>query len=129
MKNVDCECQFNQAQQLLRVTARGFWTEATVERLNTEMRSVLAINAACPHPERLVILVDLREQDVLPASAATAIPQIIEAPAKVCRRFAVLYGGALNRLQINRIVKFENKQLFTEEQEAMDWLFAPDPRP
>lgn len=124
MKNVDCECRFDQTQQLLRVIARGFWTDATVERLNTDMHEVLAINAARPYPERLVILVDLREQDVLPASAATAIAQVIEAPAKVCRRFAILYGGALNRLQINRIVKFENKELFTVEQEAVDWLFS-----
>ena len=119
----------NAGRNLLSVTMRGHWTSETVEcykkAVMTAASGMLAMG--CRRGE-ILALVDARELSAQSQDAVADYKASMDRDGLVPRRLATIVSSALLKRQVERIA-IANQRLFTDEREAMAWLFSTDEAP
>lgn len=115
------------SRSFLHVELRGHWN---VEVVGTYKRALLTaiddmLAKGCK-PGTFLALVDIREGSVAQSQEVITLYKDELAHGELApRKLATLVTSALFKRQVQRIA-IPNQRLFTEENDAMAWLFTPE---
>ena len=108
---------------LLRIAMRGSWTIDTVEGYRRAvLRAAEGMIAAGCAQDGILALVDARQGDVMQQDVVAAYRDRLSSDNLAPRRLATLVSSSLLKRQVERIA-VPNQRLFTDESDAMAWLF------
>ncbi|MBB5714134.1 STAS/SEC14 domain-containing protein [Sphingomonas aerophila] len=107
--------------RFLRITLRGFWTEAVLDRYEPILAQQMRANKLLGGETS--ILVDTRELQIQSlAVAERQQAQLAELKPFHATRCALLVPGALAKMQASRIGSPVDHKVFSDEDSAMAWL-------
>jgi len=117
--------EFDEKSRLLVSRGSGFWDLDEVTRFKHELTDILTRLNADGRP--FAMLYDNRAQptqsmEVMQAFATMSDAEIMKPTGRV----AVLVGGALNKLQAERVANNSLIRVFRDEAEARQWLAEAD---
>ena len=125
MANDRFEITSDPARCFLRVTMRGNWDVETVEEYRQAvLATVTRMLAAGCASGAFLALVDARETGAQQQAVVAAYKDRLNTDGLSPRRLATLVSSALLKRLVERIA-VANQRLFTDEAEALAWLFAP----
>jgi hypothetical protein len=112
------------ARDLIRITLAGFFDENTIADF-LEARRHAHAQLRCG-PNRHLTLADTRAIAIQTQDMVARWGGILADPAHRSRRLAFVTGSSLARMQLQRAIGSRTAQVFTDEREAMAWLFADE---
>ena len=118
--------QVDRDRLFVRLTLHGLWDLGTVERYSEAAREAFAALGTNGEPvSGSRILIDLRQHGIQPRDVAERIQAKLKNGLSPGARHAVLVSeSTLHRMQAQRIGTLINASFFSDEAEAMAWLFA-----
>ena len=108
--------------RLLRITLRGQWTLAHVERYDRDRTACLVETGW--RSGTFNCLIDLRGTGVQSQEVAAAQSKALAQMPIAPRQFAVLIESMLAKHQANRVSDHLRRRFFADESEALAWLSA-----
>ena len=112
-------------RRFLALKLRGIWTEVIFDDFAAEFAAALRLlqsRGGCRYA-----LVDGRDFAVQSSAISGRFKTLIDEMAPVAaRRTATLVPGQLNRLQAEQAGEAINSRVFTDQGEAIGWLFHAD---
>jgi hypothetical protein len=112
------------ARDLVVMRLTGFFTPADLERFVAERRIVHG-TLRCG-PNRHLTLADTSRISIQSQEMVARFGAMLADPAYRSRRLAFVTGSSLARMQLQRAIGSRDAQVFTDEREAMAWLFAAE---
>lgn len=112
-------------RKLLRVKLGGFFGVSDVEALETEKRAAL-VRLNCGRNQHFT-LVDVSDCKLQPQDVFGAFQAAIADPRHMARRIAFVTGSSLARMQVRRMLRRDDADIFDSVAAAEAWLFAPVP--
>lgn len=117
--------EFDEKSRLLISRGSGFWNLDEVTRFTHELTDILTRLRAEGRP--FTMLNDNRAQPAQSMEVMQAFASMSDADVmKPTGRVAVLVGGALNKLQAERVANNPLIRVFRDESEARQWLAEAD---
>ena len=114
----------DRSRSLLRVTLGGFFGVQDVIALESEKRDALA-RLNCGRNQHYT-LVDVSACKLQPQDVVGAFQVAIADPRFMSRRIAFVTESSLARMQVRRIVRRPDADIFETVAEAEAWLFEPE---
>lgn len=116
--------EIDAAARLVRIELTSFWTSESFEAFEQELsRSLLARGWQAGN---YVALLDVRRRGVQSKEMSDQVRRARQDERRVLapRRLAILVGGALVKMQAQRVNSAQDA-IFYDEQEALAWLSEP----
>ena len=110
-------------RKLVTIKIIGMLTPEQVKTLYAEEHEAIR-RMGCRLGEHYA-LVDLTECNLQLQDVATAFQKEMNGSARA-KRLALYTGSSLSRMQVRRITKREDAQIFATREEAIAWLFGGD---
>lgn len=116
------------ARKFVEIIMRGHWDDATIRRFDRELRHLLRAlpRGGCRIGEQNTLF-DTTEYAVQSQEVLARLGAMAADPSIGSRRIAVLVSSTLVKLQARRIAP--DYGLFNDRDEALEWLFEPEPEP
>lgn len=111
----------------VHIVYRGGWNRAKVERFSAELEiAMLRMQAGGARRGDYLVLIDQREQGIIPQDVMPYFDALIAGTAPLARRIAVLTNSALARMQVKRVTGPASQfRLFVSAAEAWAWIDEP----
>lgn len=114
---------FDPHRQVLRITATGFWSLATLASFSVTMLA-RATAAKLLHGD-FATLIDLRDYPVQAPDVARGVEQLLKQAMRITTAPVVtITGSQLLKMQAERVLKADHSHIFLTLGEAQDWLDA-----
>lgn len=116
--------QVDVTRGLATIELRGFWDDTVLSAYESAIRSEYKglARAGCPTGEH-VVLVDVRGFVVQSQDMLSKIQSVVNDPAHIARRTAIVVDRALLTIQARRVSP--RFRYFRETAEALAWLTGP----
>ncbi|RVT94835.1 hypothetical protein [Sphingomonas crocodyli] len=117
--------EIDHSRRFLKIILDGIWTRETVDLYREAVRKTVRDMAMRGVPlTEVAVLIDTRALPVQSRDVADYYAESPLYPAADPRRIATLVVSRLVGIQVRR-VGTGVREIFENEQEAIDWLFAP----
>lgn len=112
---------FDPRSRLLTITGEGLWSMATLAAFSAE---VLAYGAALKiRHGSFAVLNDVRNMPVQLSTVASGLELLMEKGTAITTApIATVAGGALPKMQIERVIRGDHTRVFLTMEDARDWL-------
>lgn len=114
------EISLDKDRKLLRVAFKGLWDIQTLDRYEAEREAV--VRGSGWRSGEYDYLLDLRGHPVQPRDVAAKGDEYYRTYQPRPRKLALIVSSALARMQVTRVVKGMQEQLFANEEAALAWL-------
>ena len=113
--------EFDPQRRLLKITNGGFWT---LETINDFAEEVMARAADLRRRYgEFAVLSDSRDMPVQAAPVAAAFQSLLAESMKITQGpFATVVGGALVKMQTDRVLKAHHTRTFLSIEDAEAWI-------
>jgi len=123
MSQADFSIDLEPSRDFIRVRLSGFFSVEDIERFQAELHSAHR-RLGCSSRGGPLTLNDISGMAIQSQDVIAKWQAFLTNPAHRSRRLAFVVASALARMQLQRAIGDRDAQVFTNAQEAEQWLFA-----